>query len=540
MINNPNYKYTSRRSVTLGLNGTVVTSNPLAANAGLDMLKKGGNAVDAAVCAASVLNVVEPMSTGVGGDVFALVYESKTKKIEALNGSGRSSMRTNVDDLRKEGMDSIPLEGPYSGMAVSVPGCVDAWDQLQKKFGVFSLDTVLVPAIDYSQNGFGVSEITANNWKIYGKKLSINDRCELLPNGRSPDFGERVVLPDLNRTLKCISENGRSYFYEGVLPEKISEYVQKFNGWLCEEDFSLHSSCWIKPISSNYRGFDVWECPPNGQGIAALIALNIVENIDLVNSEIDPVLQLHYKIEAMKIAFKDALWYVADPEKVNIPIQELLSKSYAKKRFNEIKEDSSCSGYNRGNFNQHGDTVYVSVIDGNGNACSLINSLYQGFGTGLVVPETGVALQNRGALFSTNQEHPNFLEPNKRPYNTIIPCMITKNSNLVSSLGVMGGFQQPQGHLQVISNLIDFGMNPQEALDYGRFSVSIENDTVFVEDSINSNIIEALKLKGHSISVNSGFDGGLFGGGQIIVRDNEEGILFGGSDPRKDGMSVSF
>ena len=540
MINNPNYKYTSRRSVTLGLNGTVATSNPLAANAGLDMLKKGGNAVDAAVCAASVLNVVEPMSTGVGGDVFALVYDSNTKQIEALNGSGRSSMQANIDDLRKKGMDSIPLEGPYSGMAVSVPGCVDAWDQLQKKFGVFSLDTVLVPAIDYSHNGFGVSEITANNWKIYGKKLSINDRCELLPNGRSPDFGERVVLPDLNKTLKCISENGSSYFYEGVLPEKISEYVQKFNGWLCEEDFSLHSSCWIKPISSNYRGFDVWECPPNGQGIAALIALNIVENIDLVNSEIDPVLQLHYKIEAMKIAFKDALWYVADPEKVNIPIQELLSKSYAKKRFNEIKEDSSCSGYNRGNFNQHGDTVYVSVIDGNGNACSLINSLYQGFGTGLVVPETGIALQNRGALFSTNQEHPNFLEPNKRPYNTIIPCMITKNSNLVSSLGVMGGFQQPQGHLQVISNLIDFGMNPQEALDYGRFSVSIENDTVFVEDSINSNIIEALKLKGHSISVNSGFDGGLFGGGQIIVRDNEEGILFGGSDPRKDGMSVSF
>ena len=540
MINNPNYKYDSRRSATLGLNGTVATSNPLAANAGLDMLKKGGNAVDAAVCAASVLNVVEPMSTGVGGDVFALIYDSKTKKIEALNGSGRSSMRTDIDDLRNMGMDSIPLEGPYSGMAVSVPGCVDAWDQLQKKFGAFSLDTVLVPAIDYSQNGFGVSEITANSWKLAGKKLSINKRCEFLPNGRTPDFGEKVVLPDLNRTLKGISENGRSYIYEGVLPEKISEYVQKFNGWLCEEDFSLHSSSWVRPISSNYRGYDVWECPPNGQGIAALIALNIVENIDLVNSDIDHVLQLHYKIEAMKIAFQDALWYVADPEKVNIPIQELLSKSYAKKRFNEIKEDSVCRVYNRGKFNQHGDTVYVSVIDGNGNACSLINSLYQGFGTGLVVPETGIALQNRGSLFSTKPEHPNFLEPNKRPYNTIIPCMITKNSNLVSSLGVMGGFQQPQGHLQVISNMIDFGMNPQEALDSGRFSVSIENDTVFAEDSLNPDVIAALKLKGHSISVISGIDRGLFGGGQIIVRDNEEGVLFGGSDPRKDGLSVSY
>ena len=540
MINNPNYKYASRRSATLGLNGTVATSNPLAANAGLDMLKKGGNAVDAAVCAVSVLNVVEPMSTGVGGDVFALVYDSKTKKIEALNGSGKSSMRTDIDDLRNMGMDSIPLEGPYSGLAVSVPGCVDAWDQLLKKFGVFSLDTVLVPAIDYSQNGFGVSEITANNWKLAEKKLSINERCEFLPNDRAPDFGEKVVLPDLNRTLKGISENGRSYIYEGVIPEKISEYVQKFNGWLCEEDFSLHSSSWVRPISSNYRGYDVWECPPNGQGIAALIALNIVENIDLVNSDIDHVLQLHYKIEAMKIAFQDALWYVADPEKVNIPIQELLSKSYAKKRFNEIKEDSSSSEYKRGNFKQHGDTVYVSVIDGNGNACSLINSLYQGFGTGLVVPETGIALQNRGALFSTNREHPNFLEPNKRPFNTIIPCMITKNSNLVSSLGVMGGFQQPQGHLQVISNLIDFGMNPQEALDSERFSVSIENDTLFVENSFNPDVVAALKLKGHSVSINSGFDRGLFGGGQIIVRDNDEGVLFGGSDPRKDGLSVSF
>ena len=540
MINNPNYKYASRRSATLGLNGTVATSNPLAANAGLDMLKKGGNAVDAAVCAVSVLNVVEPMSTGVGGDVFALVYDSKTKNIVALNGSGKSSMRTDIDDLRNMGMDSIPLEGPYSGLAVSVPGCVDAWDQLLKKFGVFSLDTVLVPAIDYSQNVFGVSEITANYWKLAEKKLSINERCEFLPNGRAPDFGEKVVLPDLNRTLKGMSENGRSYIYEGVIPEKISEYVQKFNGWLCEEDFSLHSSSWVKPISSNYRGYDVWECPPNGQGIAALIALNIVENIDLVNSEIEPVLQLHYKIEAMKIAFQDALWYVADPEKVDIPIQELLSKSYAKKRFNEIKEDSACREYKRGNFNQHGDTVYVSVIDGNGNACSLINSLYQGFGTGLVVPETGIALQNRGALFSTNRDHPNFLESNKRPYNTIIPCMITRNSNLVSSLGVMGGFQQPQGHLQVISNMIDFGMNPQEALDSERFSVSIENDTLFVENSFNPDVVAALKLKGHSVSINSGFERGLFGGGQIIVRDNDEGVLFGGSDPRKDGLSVSF
>ena len=329
MIQNPNYNYSSRRSATLGLNGTVATSNPLAANAGLDILKKGGHAVDAAVCAASVLNVVEPMSTGVGGDVFALVYDSTTKRVEALNGSGKSSIKTDINKLEEIGLDSIPLDGQHSGLAVSVPGCVDAWDQLLEKYGAFSLDTVLAPAVDYAQDGFGVSEITANSWKQSELKLSINGNCEFLPAGRAPRFGEKVVLPQLCRTLKGISENGRSFMYQGSVPEKISSYVNKFSGWLCEEDFAKHTCSWVKPISSNYRGYDVWECPPNGQGIAALIALNIVENIDFSDSSIEPALQLHYKIEAMKIAFKDALWYVADPEKVKIPVEELLSKSYA-------------------------------------------------------------------------------------------------------------------------------------------------------------------------------------------------------------------
>ena len=539
MIQNPNYKFASRRSATLGLNGTVATSNPLAANAGLDILKKGGHAVDAAVCAASVLNVVEPMSTGVGGDVFALVYDSTTKKVEALNGSGKSSIKTDVNKLEEIGLDSIPLDGQHSGLAVSVPGCVDAWDQLLEKYGAFSLDTVLAPAVDYAQDGFGVSEITANSWKQSELKLSINGNCEFLPAGRAPRFGEKVVLPQLCRTLKGISENGRSFMYQGSVPEKISSYVNKFSGWLCEEDFAKHTCSWVKPISSNYRGYDVWECPPNGQGIAALIALNIIENIDFSDSSIEPALQLHYKIEAMKIAFKDALWYVADPEKVKIPVEELLSKSYAKQRFNEIKENQANTEYRKGNFKQSGDTVYVSVIDGNGNACSFINSLYEAFGTGLVVPDTGIVLQNRGAQFSTDPEHPNFLEPAKRPYNTIIPGMITRNSNLVSSFGVMGGFQQPQGHLQVVSNMVDFGMNPQEALDSARFRISIEDETVFAEDSFDQEVISGLESKGHSVSVNSGVNRGFFGGGQIINR-NGEGVLIGGSDPRKDGLSVSY
>ncbi|MCS5554434.1 MAG: gamma-glutamyltransferase, partial [SAR324 cluster bacterium] len=492
-----------------------------------------------AVCAASVLNVVEPMSTGVGGDVFALVYDSTTKRVEALNGSGKSSIKTDINKLKEIGLDSVPLDGQHSGLAVSVPGCVDAWDQLLEKFGAFSLDTVLAPAVDYAQDGFGVSEITANSWKQSELKLSINGNCEFLPAGRAPRFGEKVVLPQLCRTLKGISENGRSFMYQGSVPEKISSYVNKFSGWLCEEDFAKHTCSWVKPISSNYRGYDVWECPPNGQGIAALIALNIIENIDFSDSSIEPSLQLHYKIEAMKIAFKDALWYVADPEKVKIPVDELLSKSYANQRFNEIKEDQANTEYRKGNFKQSGDTVYVSVIDGNGNACSFINSLYEAFGTGLVVPDTGIVLQNRGALFSTDSGHPNFLEPGKRPYNTIIPGMITRNRNLVSSFGVMGGFQQPQGHLQVISNMIDFGMNPQEALDSARFRISIEDETVFAEDSFDQEVISGLESKGHSVSVISGVNRGLFGGGQIINR-NDECVLIGGSDPRKDGLSVSY
>ena len=539
MILNPNYKFSSRRSATLGLNGTVATSNPLAANAGLDILKKGGHAVDAAVCAASVLNVVEPMSTGVGGDVFALVYDSKTKSVKALNGSGKSSIKTDINKLDEMGLNSIPLDGQNSGMAVSVPGCVDAWDQLLDKFGTFSLDTVLAPAIDYAQDGFGVSEITANSWKQSELKLSINGICEFLPSGSAPRFGQKVLLPQLCSTLKGISENGKSFFYQGIIPEKISSYVNKFRGWICEEDFKKHTCSWVEPISSNYRGYDVWECPPNGQGIAALIALNIIENIDFSDSSIEPALLLHYKIEAMKIAFQDALWYVADPEKVKIPVDELLSKTYAKQRFDEIKKDKANMEYRKGNFKQSGDTVYVSVIDGNGNACSFISSLYESFGTGLVVPDTGIVLQNRGALFSTDSEHPNFLEPAKRPYNTIIPGMITRNRNLVSSFGVMGGFQQPQGQLQVISNMIDFGMNPQEALDYARFRIDIEDEITFAEDSIDQEVISGLKSNGHSVSLISGVNRGFFGGGQIINR-TDEGVLIGGSDPRKDGLSLSY
>tara|TARA_B100001996_G_scaffold374343_1_gene352833 strand:- start:3905 stop:5515 length:1611 start_codon:yes stop_codon:yes gene_type:complete len=529
-------EYTSRRSDVLGLNGIVATSNPLAANAGLDILKKGGNCVDAAVCAASVLNVVEPMSTGIGGDVFALIYDKSSASVKALNGSGRSARNSMIEDFSKFRLDHIPLEGKFSGMSVSVPGAVDAWQELLEKFGKFSLDSVLMPSIDFANQGFGVSEITANMWKLNQNKLSINKNCDFLVKNKSPKFGDKFSNPNLARILKGISENGKSYFYQGEVPNKISDYVKKFHGWLTEEDFLSHESEWVDPISANYRGYDVWECPPNGQGIAALIALNIFENFDQLESE---TLKIHYQIESMKIAFQDALWYVADPDKVNVPVEQLLSKEYAKKRFTEIDASKSNYGYSKGNFKQQGDTVYISVVDGEGNACSLINSLYQGFGSGLVVPGTGIALQNRGALFSLNQDHPNTFKPLKRPFNTIIPAMITKSSDLVSSMGVMGGFQQPQGHMQVISNMIDCNMSPQSALDSNRFSVSIEKDLVYLENSFSNEIVSGLRHKGHNIDIKKGYERGLFGGGQIINK-YKNGMLLGGSDPRKDGQALSF
>ncbi|MEC7920588.1 MAG: gamma-glutamyltransferase [Chloroflexota bacterium] len=529
-------EFTSRRSDVLGLNGIVATSNPIAANAGLDILKKGGNCVDAAVCAASVLNVVEPMSTGIGGDVFALIYDKNTSSVKALNGSGRSGRDSMIEDFSRLGFQEIPTEGQFSGMSVSVPGAVDAWQELLDKFGNFSLDSILLPAIDIANRGFGVSEITANLWLLSEGKLSINNNCDFLINNKSPKFGDLFSNPNLANTLKGISENGKSYFYQGEIPNKISDYVKRFHGWLSEEDFTEHESEWVEPITTNYRGYDVWECPPNGQGIAALIALNIFENFDKFDSESD---KLHYQIESMKIAFEDALWYIADPSKVKVPVEQLLSKEYAKERFKEIDNSRSNYEYKRGNFKQQGDTVYISVIDGDGNACSLINSLYQGFGTGLVVPETGIALQNRGALFSLNSDHPNIFEPLKRPFNTIIPAMITQHDQLVSSMGVMGGFQQAQGHLQVISNMVDYGMSPQSALDSNRFSVSIEEDLVYLEDSFPDQVISELKNKVHNIDLKDGYERGLFGGGQIINK-YKNGILIGGSDPRKDGQAVSY
>ena len=528
-------KYNSRRSDVLGLNGSIATSHPLAANAGLDILKKGGNAVDAAIAAAAALNVVEPMSTGIGGDVFALIYLNSNSQVIALNGSGRSGSKGDLQYFNDKGFKEIPSEGPKSGLSVSVPGAVDAWEELSKKYGNFSLDTILAPAIDLAINGFPVSEIIADYWSKSEKKLSINENCDFLLNGKSPKFGDKFINPNLGNTLKKIAENGKKYFYHGELPEKIIRYLDKFDGIITEDDFSNHKSEWVDPISINYKGFDVWECPPNGQGLAALIGLNIFENFKDIQNE---ALRIHYQIESMKIAFRDSLWHVSDPEFYKAPINKLLSKEYANKRFNGIDKNKAKFIYDIGYSKTQGDTVYISVIDKDGNACSLINSLFQSFGSGVVIPNYGIAMNNRGSLFSLDDNHPNKFEPLKRPFNTIIPSLITKNNKLVSSLGVMGGFQQPQGHLQVISNMIDLNMTPQASLDSPRFNYDFQTSNVNLEESFNKETYKILKAYRHNINVLKKYERGTFGGGQII--NKFENVVISGSDPRKDGLALSY
>ena len=528
-------KYNSRRSDVLGLNGSVATSHPLAANAGLDILKKGGNAVDAAITAAAVLNVVEPMSTGIGGDVFSLLYLNDNSEVIALNGSGRSGSKVNYDYFIENNLDQIPSEGPNSGLSVSVPGAVDAWEELSKNYGNFSLDTLLTPAIDLANNGFSVSEVIADYWKKSEKKLLINDNCDFLINNKSPKFGDIFKNKYLGKVLKEIANNGKAFFYQGDTPKNIISYLNNFNGVLTEEDFYNHKSEWVEPISINYKGYDVWECPPNGQGIAALIALNIYENFtDLDNEN----LRLHYQIESTKIAFKDSLWHVSDPEFYKSPIDKLLSKQYASKRFDEIDPKIAKDEYKIGNLKTQGDTVYISVVDKDGNACSFINSLFQSFGSGLVIPNHGIAMNNRGSLFSLEKNHPNKLEPQKRPFNTIIPSLITKEKKLFSSLGVMGGFQQPQGHLQVISNMIDLNMTPQAALDAPRFNYDLSSGIVNLEESFEKDTYQQLSKSNHNIKVLKDYLRGTFGGGQVI--NKYQNTFISGSDPRKDGLASSY
>ncbi len=536
--------FNSRRSPVHGKGGIVSTSQPLATAAGLEILAKGGNAADAAVAAGAALNVTEPTSTGIGGDMFALFYSADTKRITALNGSGRAPAKLTLDTLKKDGFTTeLP---PFHAHTVTVPGACAGWFDLIEKHGSLAMSEILAPATRLASEGFPVAPITAYSWQRGAQKqlaTAPNGR-ELTIDGRGPNSGEIFRNPGLARTFELIARGGPSAFYQGPIAEAIVSVIKEAGGVLSAEDLASHVSTWEEPISVTYRGYRVFECPPNGQGITALIALNILEGFDLAALESLSVESLHLMIEAMRLAFADSRWYVADPKFSNVPVKELLSKAYADERRKLINLKRTTTDQHHGTPTNSSNTVYLSVVDKFGNACSFINSNYWGFGTGIVPKGFGFTLQNRGHNFSLIANHPNALEPGKRPYHTIIPAMVTREADdsLYASYGVMGGFMQPQGHVQVLSALVDKGLDPQAALDLPRFCIDVDEDggEVAMEDGIPQETIVGLKNMGHAMYPVSGYERALFGRGQVILRDPETGALTAGSDPRADGCAMTL
>ncbi len=527
--------FPSRRSVVLARRGMVATSQPLAGMAGLRILMDGGNAADAAVTVAAMLNVVEPMFTGIGGDCFALFYEAATGSVAALNASGRAPAAFTLAEAQRLGLETMPATGP---LPVTVPGAASGWQALLERFGSMSLAQCLAPAITTAESGFPVSERISARWHDVAEKLSQDPEAArvYLP---APKRGDLHHQPDLARTLRTVAEGGADAFYHGALADRIAACVQSKGGFLTGEDLAAHTATWGAPIRSTYRDVEVLEHPPNGQGITALIALNIVEGQDLADMDYFDPDRWHVMIEAMRLGMADAARYVADPAMVDVPVAGLLSKEYAATR-RVLIEPSRALRIVAPGAPEHQDTVYLTVADGQGNAVSFINSLYSLFGSGLVVPGTGVCLQNRGAGFSLEPGHPNALAGGKRPYHTIIPAMALRDGHLWLSFGVLGAFMQPQGHLQVVSNLVDHGMNPQAALDAPRFRVDERGRLpVSIETGVPLKTRKALAAMGHDVRPETTFTPS-FGSGDIIARDLETGVLWGASDPRKDGCALGF
>lgn len=543
------YQFNSRRSSIVSKSGMVATSQPLAVAAGLEILAQGGNAADAAVATAAALNVTEPTSTGIGGDAFSLYYDSTSGQIAALNASGRAPSALTLDRLKKDGfVNELPMFHPYT---ITVPGACSGWCDLVERYGRLSLAQVLAPAIRLAEEGFPVAPLTALSWQRgVDRQLStaLNGH-ELTINGRGPRPGEIFCNPGLARTFRMVAEGGKAGFYQGVIAEAIAEVVQMAGGCMAVEDLAVHTASWVEPINTTYRGFRIWECPPNGQGLTALIALNILEGFDF--SKLPPLSaqRLHLQIEALRLAFADTRWYVTDPQFNNIPVSELLSKEYAAERRVLISPNLATLDQKYGSPVDSSDTVYLSVVDGDGNACSFINSNYAGFGTGIVPKGWGFTLQNRGHNFSLDPGHPNVVAPGKRPYHTIIPAMITRDANdptgkiynqLFTSFGVMGGFMQPQGHLQVASGIIDDALDPQAALDRPRFVIQsgVSGGDIGLEHGISEDVMVHLNEMGHPVQMVAGVGRSVFGRGQVIIRDPETKVLWGGSDPRSDGCAM--
>jgi gamma-glutamyltranspeptidase/glutathione hydrolase len=535
------------RSAVIAQHGMVATSQPLAVQAGLRILQQGGNAADAAIATNAMMGLVEPMSCGIGGDLFVIYWDAKTSKLYGLNGSGRSPYDLNREIFAKKGMSQIPDTGPLSW---SVPGCVAGWEDLQKRFGVLKMVEVLQPAIEYAEGGFPVSELISRDWKGSAGSLRRwpDSAKTFLMEGRAPVEGEIFRNPRLAASYRAIAEGGAEAFYRGDIARQIVAFSQANGGYFSARDFADHKSEWVEPVSTNYRGYDIWELPPNGQGIAALEMLNLLEPHDVHSMGPGSAEYLHLFLEAKKLAYADRARFYADPAFEKLPVKELISKEYAARQQKRIDATRAAENVPPGDPKlAHGDTIYLTVVDKDRNCCSFIQSNYYGFGSQVVPGEVGFALQNRGALFALDDKHPNRLEPHKRPFHTIIPAFATKDGKPWLSFGVMGGDMQPQGHVQVLVNMIDFGMNVQAAGDAARTRHSGSatptglpeasgGGSSFVESDISDKTIEALRKKGHNIQRAAGG----YGGYQAILIDWENGVLHGGTESRKDGCAAGY
>ncbi|WP_421807235.1 gamma-glutamyltransferase [Flagellimonas sp.] len=535
------------RSEILAQNGMAATSQPLATQVALDVLKKGGSAMDAAIAANAVLGLVEPASCGIGGDVFAIVWSAKEQKLYGLNGSGRAPQSLTIDYFMDKGLSYVPFYGP---LPVSVPGCVDGWFTLHEKFGRLPMEDILQPAIDYGNNGFPVSEVIA--YEMASSYEALKDQPGFaqtyMPKGRPPVKGEVFVNKDLANTYELIAKKGRDAFYKGSIAKTIDSYMKKHGGFLSYEDLASHTSNWVTPVSINYRGYDVWELPPNGQGTAALQMLNILEGFDIAKMGFGSAEYLHVLTEAKKLAYEDRAKFYADPEFNKIPLETLLSDAYAAERRNLIDLNNAADSYPAGDMEiETGNTTYLTVADKDGNMVSLIQSIYSEFASGMVPDGLGFVLQNRGQMFNVqDRSHANALEPGKRPFHTIIPAFITKDGKPWVSFGLMGGAVQPQGHAQIVVNVVDFGMNLQEAGDAPRMrhrgssqptgSVMTNGGTLYLESGFAPETLRELSKKGHRI----GFGVGMFGGYQAIGVDLENKVYTGASESRKDGQAAGY
>ncbi len=534
------------RSEVIAANGMAATSQPLATQIALDILKQGGNAVDAAIAANAALGLMEPTGNGIGGDLFAIVWSAEEQRLFGLNGSGRSPAGLTLDYFKDHGYQKIPAHGP---LPVSVPGTVDGWFELHGRFGSLPMKKILAPAISYARDGLPVSELIAHYWQRSVPVLSKwpGFREQFTKHGKGPDKGQIWRNLNLADTLEKIADQGREIFYKGEIAETISSYMQANGGFLSLHDLSSHKSEWVEPVSVNYRGFDVWELPPNGQGVAALQILNILEGFDMVSHPFGSPEHIHLFLEAKKLAFEDRAKFYADPDFNKIPVTGLLSKSYADERRALIEMERAAPAYPAGNpALENGDTIYLTVADREGNMVSLIQSNYRGMGSGMAPPGLGFILQDRGELFSLKEGEFNTYAPGKRPFHTIIPAFITRDGKPWLSFGLMGGAMQPQGHAQIVMNLIDYDMNLQEAGDAPRIhhrgssqptgEVMTDGGIVNLESGFSYATRRALMAKGHQIKDARG----PFGGYQAILWNRDQGVYYGASESRKDGHAAGY